>query len=343
MPAVVRTTARPAAAATALAAAAVLALAGCSSATSGTDGSPDDGGPASDTFPVRLDNCGFAAEIPAPPERVVTIKSSTTEMLLALGLGDRIVGTAFLDGPVPESLTDAAADVPALAEPLTDEAPGSEAVLELEPDLIYAGWESNLTAETAGDRETLAALGVATYVSPAACKDPAYMPNPLTFDHVFGEIEEIGRVFGAEDAAADLVAEQRSALAAIEPDDRGLTALWYSSGDDVPYVGAGIGAPQMIMDAAGLENVAADVRDTWTSFAWEEAVAADPDVIVLVDAAWNTAEAKRERLAENPATAEMTAVRNENYVVVPFPATEAGVRNVDAAADVVDQLGALGR
>ncbi|MBO0609988.1 putative F420-0 ABC transporter substrate-binding protein [Myceligenerans salitolerans] len=301
----------------------------------------DDDGPASDTFPVRIDNCGFVTEIPAPPERVVTIKSSTTEMLLALGLGDRIVGTAFLDGPVPDALAQAAADVPAVAEPMTDEAPGSEAVLDLEPELIYAGWESNVTAETAGDRDTLAGLGVATYVSPAACKDPGYMPDPLTFDDVFGEIEQVGTIFAAEDAAADLVAEQRSALEAIEADDRGLTALWYSSGDDVPYVGAGIGAPQMIMDAAGLENVAGGVHDTWTSFAWEEAVAADPDVIVLVDAAWNTAAAKMERLARNPATAEMTAVRNESYVVVPFPATEAGVRNVDAVADVVDQLGEL--
>ncbi|GAB4084895.1 ABC transporter substrate-binding protein [Myceligenerans cantabricum] len=319
---------------------ALLAVAGCSSTASSVR---DDGDPASSSgpFPVRLDNCGFDAEIFAPPERVVTIKSSTTEMLLALGLGKRIVGTAFLDGPVPEALADAAADVPAVAEPMADEAPGAEAVLDLEPDLVYAGWESNVTAETAGDRDTLANLGVATYVSPAACKDPAYMPDPLTFDDVFAEIEETGAIFEADDAAAELVAEQRSALEEIEADDRGLTALWYSSGDDVPYVGAGIGAPQMIMDAAGLENVAGDVDDTWTSFAWEEVVDADPDVIVLVDAAWNSAEQKMEQLAENAATAELSAVRDESYVVVPFPATEAGVRNVDAVADVVDQLGDL--
>ena len=111
------------------------------------------------------------------------------------------------------------------------------------------------------------------------------MPNPLTFDEVFREFEEAGAIFGVPDAAADLVAEQRAALDAIEPNDDGLTALWYCSGDDTPFVGAGIGAPQMIMEAAGLENVAADVEDTWTSMGWEAIVAADPDVIVLVDAA----------------------------------------------------------
>ncbi|MBA8806796.1 putative F420-0 ABC transporter substrate-binding protein [Promicromonospora sukumoe] len=317
-----------------VAAAAVLALAACSAGASDADAAA----PASAGAPVTLDNCGFETTVAAPPERVVTIKSSTTEMLLALGLGDRIVGSAFLDGPVPDALE----SVPAVDEPFADEAPGSEATLELEPDLVYAGWESNLTAETAGDRETLATLGVATYVSPAACKEDGYMPDPLTFDTVFGEIEEVGSLFGAEDAAATLVEEQQAALAAIEPDDRGLTALWWSSGDDTPYVGAGIGAPQMIMDAAGLTNVAADVHDTWTSLGWENVVEADPDVIVLVDAAWNPADAKIEALAANPATREMSAVKDERYVVVPFPATEAGVRNVDAVASVVDQLADLG-
>jgi len=324
-----------------------LALAACSSGTAPGDepaaggDTPPSGDVAATAYPLTLDDCGFEVTFDAAPERVVTIKSSTTEMLLALGLGDRIVASAFADGPVPESLADAAAAVPAVAEPMSDQVPGAEAVLGTEPDLVYAGWESNLTAEGAGDRETLARLGVATYVSPAACKAPEYMPDPLTFDDVFAEITEVGTIFDAQDAAADLVAEQRATLDGVVRDERGLTALWYSSGDDIPYVGAGIGAPQMIMDAVGLENVAGDVHDTWTAFAWEEAIAADPDVLVLVDAAWNTADAKIERLESSPATAEMTAVREGRYLTIPFPATEAGVRNVDAVVDLAAQLEAL--
>lgn len=351
-----RRPARPSSAARAGAAATVLvlALAACSSGdVVGGPGTPADptppapadgaGAVTSTDYPLTLDDCGFEVTFDAAPERVVTIKSSTTEMLLALGLGDRIVATAFPDGPVPESLADAAARVPAVAEPISDQVPGAEAVLALEPDLVYAGWESNLTAEGAGDRGTLAQLGVATYVSPAACKAPGYMPDPLTFDDVFAEITEVGEIFDAPQAAADLVAQQRATLEGVESDDRGLTALWYSSGDDIPYVGAGAGAPQMIMDAVGLENVAGDVDDTWTSFAWEEAIAADPDVLVLVDAAWNTAASKIERLESNPATAEMTAVREGRYLTVPFPATEAGVRTVDAVVDLAAQLEALDR
>ena len=210
-----------------------------------------------------------------------------------------------------------------------------------EPDLVYAGWESTLSADGAGDRATLTDLGVATYVSPSACKDPAYQPARLTFDGVFDEITEIAGVLGVPAAAEALVAEQRAALADLAPDDRGLTALWYYSGTDIPYVGAGIGAPQMIMDAVGLTNIAAGVTDTWASFSWEQVAADDPDVIVLVDAAWNSAEAKRELLATNPATANLTAVLNERYLVVPFAATEAGVRNVPAAVDLAGQLADL--
>lgn len=319
------------------------ALAGCAQdpADATSSAAPTDASAGGTAYPLTLDNCGVETTVEAAPQRVVTIKSSTTEMLLALGLGDRIVGSAFLDGPVPDSLAGAAADAPAVAEPMAEQVPGAEAVLGLEPDLVYAGWESNLTADGAGDRATLAKLGVASYVSPAACKAPEYMPDPLTFDDVFAEIDEVGEVFDASDAADDLVAEQKDALASVTPDDRGLTALWYSSGDDIPYVGAGIGAPQMIMDAVGLENVAADVHDTWTSFSWEQAIEADPDVIVLVDATWNSADQKIERLESNPATARMTAVREGRYLTVPFPASEAGVRNVDAVVDLSAQLDGL--
>ena len=62
-------------------------------------------------------------------------------------------------------------------------------------------------------------------------------------------------------------------------------------------------------------------------------------MIVLVDAAWNTAASKIALLTANPVTAQLDAVRNERYVTVDFPATEAGIRNVDAVESIVAQLG----
>ena len=335
------TRSRPRAAALHALCAALLA-AGCASPTT-VDMSADaaDGAVASKpsgatatVHPVTVDNCGFPLTVEETPRRVVTIKSSTTEMLLALGLADRIVGAAFLDGPVPEELADEAADLPIVSE----RSPGPEAILTLEPDLVYAGWESSFSPESAGERTALAELGVGSYVSPSACQAEEYRPDPLTFEGVFDEILQAGDIFGAPEAAEALVAEQRAVLAAVTSDDRGLTALWYSSGADVPYVGAGIGAPQMIMDAVGLVNIAADVHDTWTAFAFEQVVEDDPDIIVLVDAAWNTAQSKIDILEASPATARLRAVREGRYLTVPFAATEAGVRNVGAARDLAAQL-----
>lgn len=304
---------------------AVLALTGCAAAPGASSPSP------TPVARVTIENCGTEVAFDAAPERVVTIKSSTTESLLALGVGDRIVGTAFQDGPVPDRWAEAAASLPSIS----DEVPSEEVVLELQPDLVFGGWESNFSAEGAGERPELASLGVATYVAPSACRAVG-QPGKLTFDDVFGDIEELASIFRVD--ATDLLAEQRATLASIEPVGDGRTALWYSSGSDTPYVGAGLGAPQLVLETVGLTNIAEDVDATWAPLNWEAVVAADPDVIVLVDAAWNSAETKIERLESNPATANLGAVRNGRYLILPFAATEAGVRTVEAAADLAEQL-----
>lgn len=289
------------------------------------------------SVPLVIDNCGFTTTVSATPQRIVTIKSTSTELLLALGLADRIVATAFHDGPVPEEWAQDASGIPSLG----DAVPGREALLEVEPDFVFAGWESNLSVDTAGDRAELARFGVGTYVAPSACKGEGYRPSPMTFELLFDHFLEAGDVFGAPEAARQLVREQRAALDAIVPSAEPLTALWYSSGKATPYVGAGTGAPQMMMTAAGLTNIVAEVDDTWVSINWERVLDADPDVIVLVDAAWNTAESKIAYFNENPALAQLSAVKNERFVVVPFPAAEAGVRSVGAVASIVAQLDAL--
>lgn len=307
-----------------------LLLAGCAASPAVSQTSPPSDAPAA--FPLTIDNCGTEVTLAAAPQRVVTIKSTSTEMMLALGLGDRIVGTAFQDGPVPERWAADAAGIPSLAPKM----PNEEAVLEAEPDLVYAGWESAFSPDAAGARDELATLGVASYVQPAACQS-AEQPTKLDFDEVFREIEEAGAIFGVPDAAAAVVTEQRAQLADIEKASGAPTALWWSSGTDTPYVGAGIGAPQLLLETAGFTNIAADVASTWSPLGWEAIIAADPDVIVLVDSDWNSAQHKMDYLAGNPATAAMTAVQQQRYIVVPFAASEAGVRSVEAAASIADQ------
>lgn len=310
----------------------VLLLAGCAASPGPLEVDPDPGAEQGG-FPLSLSNCGVEVTIEAAPQRVVAIKSTSFEMMLALDLGDRVVGTAFLDGPVPERWADAAAGIPEIAERL----PSEEVVLEASPDLVYAGWESAFTPDAAGDRAELAALGVASYVQPAACQS-AGQPERLDFEEIFREITEAGGIFGVPERAAELVAEQRDLLDGLEPVEGGPTAVWWSSGTDTPYAGGGIGAPALLMETAGLVNIAADVDATWAPLGWEAIIAADPDVIVLVDSDWNSAEKKMQYLADNPATAAMTAVREGRYVIVPFAASEAGVRSVEAAVLIAEQV-----
>ena len=300
-----------------------LLLAGCSAAIPASTPSP--------AAAVTVENCGTEVAFDAAPERVVTIKSTSTEMLLALGLGDRIVGTAFQDGPVPDEWASDAASLPSLAEKV----PSEEVVLETQPDLVYAGWESNFSADGAGERAELATLGVASYVSPSACQS-AQQPGKLGFDNIFGDIAEVASIFRVD--PSDLIAQQQKALDGVQQVGDGRSAFWYSSGSDTPYAGAGIGAPELVMETVGLTNIASDVDATWAPLSWEAVVDADPDFIVLVDATWNTAAKKIEMLESNPATANLTAVKNKRYLVLPFAASEAGVRSVEAAVSLQKQI-----
>src|SRR5690606_7027525 len=104
--------------------------------------------------------------------------------LLALGLADRIVGAGFLDAPLPQGPDDAEIHV------LSDRLPSQEVILGTDPDFIYAGWESNFAADGAGERQTLARLGIPSYVAPAACR--SVKPPKLAFTEIFREIKEMG-------------------------------------------------------------------------------------------------------------------------------------------------------
>lgn len=287
-------------------------------------------------YPVALANCGFAVNLAAQPQRIVTIKSVATDLLLALGLADRIVGQAFQDGPALAGHEQIATTIPVLSDRL----PSREIVLDAAPDFIFAGWESNVSGEGVGPRALLASYDIGTYVFPAACRT-VDLPPPLTFQMLFDGIEEAGRVFGASEAAAQLVAEQRDILASLVPSGKGLKAAWYSSGSDVPYMGGGRGMPHAIMSALGLTNIALGIDAAWGSMSWEAIADAEPDVFVLVDASWSSVARKIGIIESNPFLAKLEAVKNRRYLIVPFAASEAGVRSIPATLDLAQQLRAL--
>lgn len=290
--------------------------------------------PASPPAAATLINCDFEISTAPSPQRVVTIKSTPLELMLALGLADRVVGSAMLDGPVPDEL----APSDWKASVISEELPSRELLLAAEPDFVFAGWASNLGSDGIGTREELLSFGIRSYVAPPACTFGADSAEPLDFDDIFEMFSEIGTIFEAETQATALIEEQRARLAAIDTPSAPRTALWFSSGDDTPFVGGGSGAPNMIMQAAGLTSLTADEPQSWFSMPWESFVASDPDVIVLVDAPWNSAQKKQDLLEGHPAASTMSAVKAKSYIVVSFATTEAGVRNVEAVEAIATAL-----
>ncbi|GAA5160358.1 ABC transporter substrate-binding protein [Ornithinimicrobium tianjinense] len=293
--------------------------------------------PGSDAFPVTIDNCGVEVTVTQAPTSIVTLNQGATEQALGLGLANRMAGTAYLDDEVAARFAADYARVPVLSP----EYPSLEQFLAAGPDLALTSYESSFTDEVVGTREELASRGIATYVDPLDCPRTPGAAEP-GFEDVWSALREIGRLTGASAAAEELVAAQEAQLGAVDVAAApGTTVLWYDSGEDTPFVGVADSGPAIILDALGADNVFGHLDGGWADGSWETVLEADPDVIVLPDALWSTAEDKIDYLEQDPVLRELTAVREERYVVVPFSETTPGVRLVDGAVHVAEQLADL--
>jgi iron complex transport system substrate-binding protein len=323
--------------ATTLAAALVLSsCAGAPEADSATEPSTSES--TESPFPVEVTSCGHTTTVTKKPEHAVTLNQGATEVALALGVEDQMAGTAYLDDAVPEKWAAAYDAIPVLAK----EYPTREDLLAASPDFVYASYGSAFDTKVAGTQDELEAGGIASYLSPFGCDDDAERPEP-SFDAVWDEVESVGTAFGVPDKAAEFRTSQQELLDGLADTaaGEGLDVLWFDSGDKTPFVGAGGGGPQLVLDAVGATNIFGDLDGGWDDGSWEKVVAADPDVIVLADASWSTAEDKQKYLEKDPVLSQLSAVKAQAYVVVPFSESTPGVRLADGAASVSDQLETL--
>ncbi|WP_300534490.1 ABC transporter substrate-binding protein [uncultured Mameliella sp.] len=294
---------------------------------------------AAQAEPVTIESCGASFTYDAPPSRAITLNQQATEVMLALGLQDRMVGTAYMDDAIPEQWRAAYDTVPVLAEKY----PAAEVVLAQEPDFLFAGFGSAFSEDNLGDVHQWHDLGIGTYLVDASCKAAHPKDVSLTQAPILRDIEVIGDIFGVADRADVLIAETRARIDAVQNDPAGggRTAFIYDSGTDTPYSIGCCGGPALLARTAGLQSISADVSGTWIDLAWERVVAEDPDVILLIEADWSTAADKRAHLENDPVLAELSAVRNGRYVVVPFSETLLGMRFADGVERVNAQLKAL--
>lgn len=274
---------------------------------------------------MLVSNCGQLVYFDRPPRRAVTVNQSATELLLALGLEERMIGTAYLDAAVHPALKPAYERVPVLAA----KAPGRESLLAEEPDFVYAAFGGMFSDASLGRRDFLHGLGIATYVSPLYC--PGRAVRPPTLDDLLGEIIDIGGIFQVQDRAETLAADLRNRINRTagrlkERNEVPLRVFLFDMDDRSPYTAGGLGPQQLLLSLAGAENIFADVEARMTNVSWEAVVERDPELIVLVDSVWSSAEHKLRLLQTNPALRQISAVRSGRLLPMPFPDLMSGIR-----------------
>lgn len=321
-------------------AAAALLLTGCVGEPS--DG-PEDSGNAEPVagveYPVTLTSCGQRIEVARQPTQAITLNQGATEVVLALGLSDQLAGTAYLDDEIPARWRDAYDEVPVLSA----EYPTTEELLAAGPDFVYASYASAFEPKVAGSQQDLADDGVGSYLSPYGCSDEGDRPEP-SFDAVWQEVADVAEAFGHPERAEQLQVDQQQTLdeLAEERAGDGVDLLWWDGGTKAPSVGAGDGGPQLVMDAVGATNIFGDLAGNWADGNWEDVLKADPDAIVLIDASWDPAKDKRAYLEQDPVLSQLSAVESGSFVVIPFSESTPGVRLVDGATALGEQLDDLG-
>ncbi|CAL9336996.1 Vitamin B12-binding protein [Streptomyces sp. enrichment culture] len=280
-------------------------------------------------FPVTVDNCGVKTTYDKPPSRVVTIHQHPAELMLALGLRDRMVGTAFPDSAVLPELEKDYRTIPRLAK----REPSFETILEAEPDLVYGGYGSAFAENEGRSRKAFTDAGIDTHLNREYCGK-----KRVTMEDTYDEIRTIGRIFGVPDRADELVADLTGRVdkAATEVEDEPETRVFvYDSGDKAAFTAGGKSLGTELIRLAGGKNVFADLDDVFGDVSWEQVVERKPEVIAIYDyAGAGSVEQKKKFLLSQPALKDVPAVRNKRFVVLPLTATLVGIRSAHAVEDL---------
>jgi len=267
-------------------------------------------------FPVTVtDDEGTTVEIPAEPQRIVTLTPATTEILFKLGAGPRVVATTDFDDYPPEAV--------ALPDVASYTAVDVEKIVGLETDLVIAG--GNFFNDPAAITQ-LRELGVPVVVT--------YAPDIAT---VLKDIELIGTAVGLASEARDLTAAMRAEFDQVEAATADLPKprVFYEldATTDI-YTAADDSFVAEMIELAGGDPITTG-SPTDFSISIEKLVAADPEVIVLGDSVYGvTAEA----VAARPGWGVMTAVKtgdirgvNDLVVTRPGPRLVEGLRELAQA------------
>lgn len=272
---------------------------------------------------VTIENEGMTITYEDAPTKAVSLNQHVTEIMLALGLEDSMVGTAYLDDEIYEPLQAAYEEVPVLAE----QYPSKEQIISVEADFLYGGWASAFNEKNIATREELKDLEIDSYLQSSSVKVAP------TLEDIQNDIKNIASIFRVDDRGEQLIEEMNEEIAAIQakiPEvQEPLKVLVFDSGDTEVFT-----ATQNFMNTlvtmAGGQNVFGDIEDNWATVSKEDAVERAADVVVIIDYGKTTAEEKMAFLKSDPALSQIPAVQNERFVILPLSAASEGVRVAEA-------------
>lgn len=266
-------------------------------------------------YPLTFDNYGRAITVEAAPERVLALGPNCAELLVALGLGDKIIGTSLRNhsrGPLPEY----AAEYEVLPE-LNHSSATREAVISSGADFIYGiDWEFGGSGL---DTDELATYGMVTYINSAT-----------TVEQQYQEIRDIGKIFGVEARAEAFIADQQARLASVQAKISGKEmpkVLICDSIDAGVFTATGVNFANELFALAGGNNVFGDLTEkAWITVSNEEVLAREPEVIVVFDYDAPSAEEKIAQIKADPSLSQLECVKNDKFVILSLESVLPGDR-----------------
>ena len=296
-------------------------------------------------YPLTVENCGSSLTFAQAPARAVTIGQAATEMLYALGVGDRVVGTSlWFNNVLPQfkALNDG-------IERLANNEPSFESVIAKRPQLVAAELEWVVGPQgVVGTREQFHELKIPTYLLPSDCEaknnrvgaDGTRL-EPFRIDTIYKGIRQLAEIFDVQDRGQQLNDELKARLAksVATVQGKGLkqasALVWFSSAEMAsdPYVAGHKGVPEFMLQTLGLRNVVQSDEE-WPAVGWETIAKANPTFLVIarMDRRRFPAddyEKKLQFLRSDPVTRNMDAVKNNRIIILDAMAMQASVRMFD--------------
>ena len=279
---------------------------------------------------TKVKSCDREVIFDSPPKRAISNDVNLTEMMLVLGLTDRMVGYTGISGwnKLDAKMREG---VDALPE-LSKKYPSKEVLVGADADFFFAGWNYGMKVGGEVTPETLEPFGIKVYELTESCIH-IMNKSKANMEDMYNDLLNLGRIFNVEDKANKLINKYRMEIQELTQNintDDPLRVFVYDSGEDTPFTAGFYAMPTALIEASGGINIMNDFKKSWGTVTWEEVIDRNPEVIVIVNYGNVTADQKKDFMMSNPAFAGIDAIKNDRFVTLEYVEATPGPRNIKA-------------